>query len=154
MISKPLSSFAGYSPVIPGCEHPPKPPFHSGLAWSLGGGSAYASTALAAHLHLGCLPHKAWSLSLEIHNPSREMERAWEEGMSSLSGAQWHQESPNVPAPTRDGFYDFCRGADAQHAYIRHSSVLTAMPRLGGAILYVSVWEGFPSDFGSRSVQR
>lgn len=139
MISKPFSSFAGYSPVISGCKRPPKPPFHSGLAWSLGGGSAYASTALAAHLHLGCLPHKGWSLSLEIHNPSREMERAWEEGMSSLSGAQWHQESPNVPAPARDGFYIFAEGR--MHNMHTFGTVRYLLPCQGwGVLFYMSLF--------------
>ena len=110
--SKPISSIAGYSPETSGGKQSSKRPFPSGLAWSRGDGSAWVSTDLADHLHLGCLPHKGWSLSLESRKPSRKMERAWEESMSALSRAQQHQKPLNVPAPTRDGFHAFCSEAD------------------------------------------
>ena len=92
MISKPVSSIAGYSPETPGAKHSSKRLFPSGLAWSRGDGSAWASTDLADHLRLGWLPCKGWSLSLESRKPSRKMERAWEESVSALSRAQQHQD--------------------------------------------------------------
>lgn len=69
------------------------------------------------------------------------MEQACEEGTSSPGGAQWHQEHLNVPAPTQDGFYAFCRGADVQHTVHINSAQLSiyCSAEAGGAVLYASV---------------
>lgn len=141
MILKPLSSLTSYSPVTPGCKHPPKRPFPRGLDGAEETVPPVVTTPLKVIYIVVAspLPHKGQSLSLEIRNSSRKMERAWEKGMSTLHGAQWHQESLNIPAPTQDGFYAFLqRGRLAM--YINSArSVFIAMQRLGGAVLYASV---------------